>query len=805
MTSISKQSRGFPSISSALLAALAAGSIVYGCGGDDLGKCDGPFCVSPGAPEATRIKAGPGDGQTGAPGRELPQSLVVVVTDDEDRPIADVEVAFTVDLGGGSVSESAVQSDIDGKAQVSWTLGTEPGPQTLKASASSTSDTPLQNSPLTLSAQAVRPPPFRVVLQTSPPEIAQNGVPFGQQPVVEVLDQDDLPIPQVQVIASIASGGGTLSGTATIASDGEGKAAYTDLAILGSKGPRTLKFSVADPALEVSSGTIQLDAGNASTLEGVQPLRYQGTVSSPVSPAPSVVAKDAAGNPVPGVAVTFTPNRDASVSPGTVVTDQNGVAQVTSWTLGAGADGEYALSAGVASTAIPPVVFSATAKAGTAGGLRITTQPPSAQSGTPLAPQPVIQIVDRNGNPAPQGGVRVTATVSAGSGTLDHATATTDGSGQARFSGLTLTGLVGSYTLSFSAPDLAGVASSAIALTAGPATKLSLAALPVARSRQLLSPQPSIQVQDASGNPVAQAGSSITATLTGPGTLGGTATVATDANGLATFTDLAISGAPGPQTLTFSSTGPALQSASVEVVLPGVAAIVVQPTPSSAVVGTTLTNVPSWVLKDASEAGQPVADVVVNLSASAGAMVPPSATSDANGVVQVQSWTLGQMAGDQFVVVAVTGTDLADTVHVQAVPGAATALLKVKGDSQTGSASSDPGHSLDSVLVVRAVDPFGNGVGGIGIQWRGCDGSGTYDDVTTDEGFSSATQPTGATPGTFCTRAISAGLGGSPVEFTYFVTAAAPSPSQSRINERSMRKPSGPAPVAPRRPSVVRP
>jgi Big-like domain-containing protein len=795
MTFTSTQSRGFSSISSALLAALAAGSIAYGCGGGG-SDCGGPFCVPLGAPEATRIKADSGDGQTGAPGRALPQPVIVVATDNEDRPIADVEVTFTVGPGGGSISESAVHSDIDGKARVSWTLGTEPGAQTLQASARAKSGSLLDGAPLTLSAQAVRPPPARVVLLSPPSGTAQNGVPFVQQPVVEVLDEDDLPIPQVQVIASIASGGGTLSGTATIASDVAGRASYTDLAILGTKGPRTLKFSVADPAREVSSGTIQLDAGTASTLEGVRPLVYQGTVSSPVSPAPSVVAKDAAGNPVPGVAVTFTPNRDASVAPATVVTDQNGVAQVTSWTLGAGADGEFSLSAGVASTAIPPVVFSATAKAGAAGGLRVTTQPPSsAQSGTPLAPQPVIQVVDRNGNPASQAGVRVTATVSSGSGTLDHVSATTDASGQAQFTGLTLTGMIGSYIISFSAPDLAGVASGAIALTAGPPTKLALAsALPAARSQQPLSPQPSVQVQDASGNPVAQAAVSVTATLTGNGTLGGTATATTDANGVATFTDLAITGAPGPLTLSFGS--PVLGSASVAIVLPGVASIVVQPTPSSAVVGSMLTNVPSWILKDG--AGQPVADVVVNLSASAGSVVPPSATSDINGLVQVQSWTLGPVAGDQVVVAAVTGTDLTDTVHLLATPDVPAKLSIISGNNQHGPVN----DTLTDFLVVQLTDGFNNGIDGVEVVWRACEGGEVYTDTTSSQGYSTALQPTGPTAGTFCTRASASGLS---AEFAYTVDPAGTAPSQSRSSERSAVKPRGLPPVAPPRTSVVRP
>jgi adhesin/invasin len=621
-----------------------------------------------------------------------------------------------------------------------------------------------------------------------------------------VLDADDQPLPQVSVIASIASGGGSLSGTTSMASDAAGRASYSDLAILGTTGPRTLRFSVTDPALEVGSGTIQVTAGIASDIAGVPPLTYEGIVNSPVSPPPSVIVKDAAGNVVPGVAVTFTADRDASVSPLTVTTDQHGVAQVTSWTLGTTANVQYSLTAMVQSPTLPPVLFSATARAGAAGRLQIATQPSSsAQNGSPLAVQPIIQVTDQNGNPVPQSGVPITATVTSGSGTLDNASATTNGSGRAEFSGLRITGMVDNYTISFSSAGLAGVTSNVISLTAGPAAKLALAsAAPAARSRVPLAPQPSIQVQDASGNPVAQAGIQVVASMT-DGVLGGQTTATTGANGQATYTDLVVSGTPGSRTLNFTSTSPALAPVSVPISLPGVVAIAVQtPAPSSAVVGTQVTNVPVWILKDAG--GLSVADIPVTVTASAGTVVPTSTTSDANGMVQVQSWTLPTAAGDQFVVVAVPGSELSDTAHVNALPDAAVRLQKIGLDSQSAPVNSD----LDSLLVVRVTDQYGNGVGGVTVQWRACDGTGSYDPITDADGFSGAQQPTGPTAGTFCTRASSSGPGGSPlegspVEFTYFVTAAVTVPSQLRTNEGQVLRPREPAPVAPRRPAVERP
>ncbi|HEX5574418.1 MAG TPA: hypothetical protein VFX42_00990, partial [Gemmatimonadales bacterium] len=101
---------------------------------------------------------------------------------------------------------------------------------------------------------------------------------------------------------------------------------------------------------------------------------------------------------------------------------------------------------------------------------------------------------------------------------------------------------------------------------------------------------------------------------------------------------------------------------------------------------------------------------------------------------------------------------------------------------------------LDSLLVVRLVDQFSNGIGGVLVQWRSCDGAGNYDDLTTADGFSSATQETGPQAGTFCTRATSAGFS---VDFTYTVTPGATPASQLRTSQSSVIRTGGPPPTAP--------
>lgn len=747
--------------------AIVAALSLQNCGGG--ADCGGPFCiVPPGGHEATKLVAREGDGQVGAPGRELDLPLVVVVTDNDDRAVPDVEVSFTTVGSGGSISQAALLSDHQGRVQATWTLGVEPGAQAVQAVAADSSGTPLSGSPLTFSAQAVRPPPTRILLLQPPSPQVLSGILFERQPVIGILDPDSQPVAGVGVTVSIASGAGVLTGTTAVSTDAEGRATYGDLTILGATGPRTLRFSVSDPALEIVSPPVEVGAGTATHMVGNGPLTFQGTVNSPVSPAPSVVVQDESGNPVPGVAITFGADRDGSVSPTTVTTNPLGVAQVTSWTLGKSAGVQYSLTARIQSAGNTPVTFTATARAGAAGKLQITVQPsPTAQSGVPLSRQPVIQVQDEPGNPSPQAGLVITATLSSGpGGTLQNASATTDASGLATFSGLSLTGLVGDHKISFSAPTLAGVPSDPISVAAGPPSRLALTVQPppAARSRVPFGTQPSIQLQDESGNPVAQAGVEIRASIaSGEGTLGGQISALTNGQGRADYADLAIVGSPGAHTLLFASTSPASQVVSAAITLPSVTGVsIVTSPPSSVMVGTRLTTPVSWKLTDAES--QPVADAPVVISVSAGGSVEPAGTSDASGIVQLPSWTLSPTAGSQYVELQVAGADVS-RASIEATPDVAFRLQKTSGDGQSAPVNDE----LPLPLVVRVVDQYGNGVSGVTVEWRTCEGVGEYDSDSDINGYASAFQQTASVPGDYCAMASSTGLADSPVKFSYVV------------------------------------
>ncbi len=164
--------------------------------------------------------------------------------------------------------------------------------------------------------------------------------------------------------------------------------------------------------------------------------------------------------------------------------------------------------------------------------------------------------------------------------------------------------------------------------------------------------QPVIQVRDASNNAIARAGVLVTAALfSGPSTLGGALTFSTDTSGVATFTNLTLTGSPGDiNTIIFTSPGLAsIQSTQITTIGGLVAsklAIASQP-PSSAPIGVVLT--PSIQVEDVSGTTVPQSGIHVTVAKASG---PSSlsgtlvATTNSSGLAQFTDLLLTGAVGD---------------------------------------------------------------------------------------------------------------------------------------------------------------
>lgn len=298
------------------------------------------------------------------------------------------------------------------------------------------------------------------------------GVALGTQPTVTLAEGAGAPASPVTVTASIHSSPtptGTqitpvLEGTLT-ADTVSGVATFSDLRIRGPVGNYVLSFA-APGYPTVTSATFTLAAGAASAL-AVTSQPTGGTSGGTVTGSPAVTVIDVGGNPI---TTDNTTSITASSSTGTIggtttVTASSGVATFNALTL-AGTAGNHTLT--FSADGLTPVTSSQFAIThGVAAALAITIQPVgSVAIGLPLSVQPVVRVVDAQGNTVTSNsGTTITATVATGDGnaSLANATASTS-AGEATFAGLTVNGAGGDITLTFSATGLTSVDSSTFSI-----------------------------------------------------------------------------------------------------------------------------------------------------------------------------------------------------------------------------------------------------------------------------------------------------------------------------------------------------
>ncbi len=216
-------------------------------------------------------------------------------------------------------------------------------------------------------------------------------------------------------------------------------------------------------------------AGNATSITATAGTPQSATVNTAFATALQASVKDANGNPVSGVTVTFTaPATGASAAFGgagtaTAVTNGSGIATAPVLTAN-GTAGSYAVTASAAGAGTA-ASFNLTNLAGSATSITATAgTPQSATVNTAFATALQASVEDANGNPV--SGVTVTFTApatgaSAAFGGAGTATAVTNGSGIATAPVLTANGTAGSYAVTASAAGVSGTASYSLTNVAG--------------------------------------------------------------------------------------------------------------------------------------------------------------------------------------------------------------------------------------------------------------------------------------------------------------------------------------------------
>src|SRR5207237_1178046 len=258
----------------------------------------------------------------------------------------------------------------------------------------------------------------------------------------------------VAVTFAVAPGNGTITGR-NRTTNGSGVATVGSWTLSATAGPNTLTAIGRALCRSTVTFTATGTAGAAATIAPNSPTSPTAPAGTAVSSRPSVIVKDANGNPVAQVAVTFAvAPGNGTITGASQTTNASGVATVGSWTLSATA-GPNTLTATSGSLSGSPVTFTATGTAGAAAAIaanRATSQ--SATAGTALRAPPSVIVKYAPTRRATD--VAVTFTAAAGSGTVTGASQTTNASGVATVGSWTLSATAGPNTLTATSGSLSG-------------------------------------------------------------------------------------------------------------------------------------------------------------------------------------------------------------------------------------------------------------------------------------------------------------------------------------------------------------
>lgn len=416
-----------------------------GCGGDGL--------VLPNESRAAAITIVSGDKQSAAAGAVLGQPLVVRVADALDRPVQGQAVAFTIQAGGGTVAPASAETNADGLASASWTLGAAAGSQSVQAQVQADGlPAPLL---VGFTASAVSGVGALLELVSGDNQTAPVRSALADSLVVRVTDALHNPVAGFEVTWSVDGGGSVSPVSVTTGADG---LAAAERVLGNTSGVQSAQASAS--GMTPVNFTHTAVAANPTVLRLVSGDGQTGSVGAPLADPLVVRLEDDNGNGVGDKAITFVVAASSgSVDPVNTTTDPNGFASAT-WTLGntLGSKTLNAIFGG-----LPPVAFSATAAAATPTQLAFTRPPQITAAGASFSPSIQVTVQDAGGNTVTSATDAITLAIGANpsGGTLSGTVTVNAVNGVASFPGISIDKSGSGYTLTADAAGLAGATSPA--------------------------------------------------------------------------------------------------------------------------------------------------------------------------------------------------------------------------------------------------------------------------------------------------------------------------------------------------------
>ncbi|MCX5765981.1 MAG: hypothetical protein NTZ43_01990 [Gemmatimonadetes bacterium] len=142
-------------------------------------------------------------------GKDLPQAVILRVTDKSGAGIIGQQIALAVTAGGGAVDPASAMSDAKGEVKAKWTVGNTQTEQELTASAPGVAS-------VRLTATAILP--TDIIVAQGNNQTAKVGTSLTNSIVVRVVGPNNVPMQGITVAFQIISGGGAISPASAITS-----------------------------------------------------------------------------------------------------------------------------------------------------------------------------------------------------------------------------------------------------------------------------------------------------------------------------------------------------------------------------------------------------------------------------------------------------------------------------------------------------------------------------------------------------------------------------------------------------------
>lgn len=283
---------------------------------------------------ASAIALVAGSSQRTLAGKTLPQAVVVRATNRRGGPASGKRVVFRVVDGQGGVDPASAITDADGRARTNWTLGNDPGRQTLFAS--------VENVDSALAIVAESDPIASNTRVTSLVDglKGEAGEQLADSVSIRVTDSAGRVLPDVPVRWTAVDGGSVDEASGRTDSLGVATVHWT---LAKKTGTQRLRAQVGlSPGLGIAPLTINAAAlaGAPAQVELVSGGNQRASAGAELSKPLVFRVLDENGSGVADAVVTLSPS-GGTIADTLLTTDSVGIAR-TRWTMGRSA-GEYSV------------------------------------------------------------------------------------------------------------------------------------------------------------------------------------------------------------------------------------------------------------------------------------------------------------------------------------------------------------------------------------------------------------------------------------------------------------------------------